>query len=281
MTAARNSVSCGDWEISFTVQGEGPALVLLHGGSPGASGASNFHANVQVLAKRFTTYVMDFPGWGASSKNLVSAGTWGNPLEAGGKAVLAFMQAVGIGKAHLMGSSFGGAAALHAAMLRPDSVDRLVLMAPGGGIPRPGTAGPALSKLFGYYAGEGPSLAKFAGLAHDLVFDKSRISQAWLQERYEASLDKEITANPPLRLPPGYVPQPAQALCNDPRLAQLRSSVLFMWGANDEVQPVSCLESFSAIPRQDAVILGECGHLPYWEQADKVNELALWFLSRN
>src|SRR5439155_1917587 len=100
----------------------------------------------------------------------------------------------------------------------------------------------------------------------------------WLEPRYAASIDEAVLANPPLRLPPGYVPDPSTALCNDPRLKRLATPVLFIWGRNDQVQPVSCLASFKAIPNQDAVILGDCGHLPYWEQAAKVNDLACWFL---
>lgn len=273
-------IRAGEWEISYTRVGCGPALVLLHGGSPGASGLGNFHGNVDALSRRFTTYVIDFPGWGASSKNLIPAGTWGNPLEAGGRAVVAFMDAAGIARAHLMGSSFGASAALHAAMSVPDRVSRLVLMAPGGGVPAPGKATPALGKLFGYYAGDGPSREKFKGLAQHLVYDKALVTPEWLEPRYQASLDRSVIANPPLRLPPGYVPEPSQALCNDPRLKDLRAPVLFIWGRDDEVQPVSCLDSFASIPRQDAVVLGKCGHLPYWEHADKVNELAAWLFDR-
>lgn len=271
-------VRTGEWDISYTCQGTGPALLLLHGGSPGASGNSNFHGNVPALAKHFTTYVFDFPGWGSSSKNLVPAGSWGNPLEAGGRAVLGFMDAMGLANAHLMGSSFGGAAALHAAMAAPDRVRRIVLLAPGGGIPAPGTSGSALGQLFRYYTGEGPSRQKFEGLARHLVHDPALITPEWLEPRYAASVDEAVRANPPLRLPPGYVPDPSTALCKDPRLQRLAAPVLFIWGRDDQVQPVSCLESFHAIPNQDAVILGRCGHLPYWEQATKVNDLACWFL---
>ena len=275
---ARSAVRHGDWRISYSSKGQGPALVLLHGGLPSASGDGNFHQNVDALTQHFTTYLIDFPGWGASSKNLLPAGTWGNPLEAAGKVVLGFLDALGIGSAHLMGGSFGAAAALYAAMLRPDKVEKLILMVPGGGIPAPGVPVPALVKLFGYYAGEKPSQEKFEDLARHMVYDKSLITGDWLRARYEASLDGEVMANPPLRLPPGFVPEPSQSLCRDERLKAVVAPTLFIWGRDDEVQPVSCLESFNAIPQQDALILGRCGHMPYWEHPGKVNDIATWFL---
>ena len=51
------------------------------------------------------------------------------------------LDALGIDTAHLIGNSYGGAAALRLALDTPPRVDKLVLMGPGGigttGAPRP------------------------------------------------------------------------------------------------------------------------------------------------
>ena len=94
------------WRIAYSVQGAGEDIILLHGGGPGATGASNYSRNVQALAQHFRCWVIDFPGWGQSSKNLNAFGAPG-PFHNGGKAVLAFMEALGIARAHLVGNSFG------------------------------------------------------------------------------------------------------------------------------------------------------------------------------
>ena len=101
-TARGKTGDGADWHIHYTVQGSGPALILLHGGGPGANGMSNYSRNVGPLSAHFTTYVIDFPGWGQSSKNLSSFGvsSFGapGPFANGGRSVKAFMDAVGIAK---------------------------------------------------------------------------------------------------------------------------------------------------------------------------------------
>src|SRR5271165_2810347 len=55
----------------FVVEvGEGPPLLMLHGGGPGATGAANFVRNIPALAERFRLIVPDMPGYGRSTKGL-------------------------------------------------------------------------------------------------------------------------------------------------------------------------------------------------------------------
>ena len=272
------------WRIHYTVQGSGPALILLHGGGPGASGMSNYSRNVGPLSAHFTTYVIDFPGWGQSSKNLSSFGvsSFGapGPFANGGRAVKAFMDAVGIAKAHLVGNSFGGSSAFYLAMECPERVDRLVTMGPGGawleGVPpTPGIIG-----LMTYYMGEGPTREKLATFLQQLVYDTSVLTPALIDERFAASNNPEITANPPLRLPPGG-PSPRQFfITEDPRLKTLPHRSLLVWGLQDKVNLPAGVQPFSVVPQQDVVLFSQCGHWAQWEQADKFNELVLWFLQR-
>ena len=104
------------WKIHYEVCGSGDDLILLHGGGPGATGRSNYGKNIDALARAFRVWVIDFPGWGQSSKNLNAFGGAG-PFQNGARAVIAFMDALGIGRAHLVGNSFGGSAALCVAIL--------------------------------------------------------------------------------------------------------------------------------------------------------------------
>ena len=51
----------------FAVEaGTGPAVVMLHGGGPGASGVSNYSRNIDALAAQFRVIVPDMPGFGRS-----------------------------------------------------------------------------------------------------------------------------------------------------------------------------------------------------------------------
>jgi len=53
-------------EIAVAETGEGPVLVMLHGGGPGASGVSNYRQNLPALARHFRVVLPDQPGFGDS-----------------------------------------------------------------------------------------------------------------------------------------------------------------------------------------------------------------------
>ena len=269
--------TAGNYRIHYTVYGDsGPPVILLHGGGPGASGYSNYNRNVAAFAKRHRTYVIDFPGWGQSSKNLAA----GNPFAEGGKAVAAFMKAIGLPKAHLVGNSYGGSAALLCALNNPDMVDRLVLMGPGGAL-IPGSQGPTpgILQLMTYYSGDGPTMEKLHAFIQNLVYDPATITPEMLKARFEASNNPEIMANPPLKRPPAP-PPPESYLCNDPRLATMKHRVQFVWGYEDKVNPWEGALTFRAIPDHETVLISKCGHWTQWEQADKFNDIVLSFLAR-
>jgi 4,5:9,10-diseco-3-hydroxy-5,9,17-trioxoandrosta-1(10),2-diene-4-oate hydrolase len=272
------------WKIHYTVQGSGPALILLHGGGPGATGASNYGRNVGALSQHFTTYVIDFPGWGQSSKNLESFGASGmsGPFQNGGRAVKAFMDALNIPKAHLIGNSFGGASAYCLAMDAPERVDRLVSMGPGGAWIEGSGLSEGILQLLTYYMGEGPSREKLKAFLNNLVYDTSVLTDALIEDRFAASNNPEITANPPLRLPPmtGGAPPKGHYLSNDARLPGLQHRALLIWGSQDKVNIPAGVNAFNVLPNQDVVMFSKCGHWAQWEQAEKFNELVTWFLLR-
>ena len=54
------------WHIHYTVQCQVPALILLLGGGPGATGTSIFSKNLLALSEHFRFYAIEFPGWGLS-----------------------------------------------------------------------------------------------------------------------------------------------------------------------------------------------------------------------
>ena len=108
--------------------GSAPAVMLLHGGGPGASGVANWRRNIDALAEHFAVIVPDMPGYGRSTKQIDLSDPFGD-LAAGMGDLL---EELGIEKAHLVGNSYGGGAALRMALDRPDRVDRMVLNGPGG-----------------------------------------------------------------------------------------------------------------------------------------------------
>ena len=271
------TVALGNRQIHLHEFGAGPPVLMLHGGGPGASGLSNYARNIDALASRFRVLVPDLPGYGGSSKGVNSEDPFGD-LAA---AMLALLDALGIDRAHVVGNSLGGACALRMALEQPGRVDRLVLMGPGGiGISQ---AAPTegLKRLLGYYAGEGPTLEKLRTfICEDLVFDGSRIPEAVLRERFEASIDPEVLASPPLRAPKDLEAFRRLDFLLDPRLPALAHRTLVLWGTADRVNPATGAMALQArMPACDAYLFSRTGHWVQRERADEFNAVVTAFLS--
>jgi len=275
-TRSENLVQVGRREIFVTEAGDGPAVVLLHGGGPGATGASNYGRNIDTLAEHFRVIVPDMPGYGRSSKELDFSDPFGDLAT----AIRGLLDELGIDTAHLVGNSYGGAAALRLALDRPDKVGKLVLMGPGGigttrALPTKG-----LKTLLGYYGGEGPSRDKLATFIRDyLVYDGSTVPDELIDIRYEASIQPEVVANPPLRRPAGLGALLKMDLTRDKRLASCAVPTLVVWGQDDKVnRPAGGDLLARTMPNCDVVSLAKTGHWAQWERADLFNQLAIAWL---
>ena len=266
-------------KIWVTQLGEGPALLLLHGGGPGATGASNFSRNVAPLSSHFRLIIPDLPGYGRSTKGIDRADPFGDLAT----TMLGLLDALGIDKAHALGNSLGGACALRLALERPERVDRLVLLGPGGidTTQHPPTDG--LKLLLGYYAGEGPTREKVATfLRNYLVFDGSAVSEAMIDERFAASVDPETIASPPLQPPKDLSNAVMLDLTRDVRLKTLVTPTLVFWGIEDRVnRPTGAHSLQQQMPNCDVYLFSRTGHWVQWERAAEFNAATIAFLSQS
>ncbi|UTT65847.1 alpha/beta fold hydrolase [Janibacter sp. CX7] len=280
------TVRVGARDIHLTEAGpaDGTPVVMLHGGGPGATGESNYTRNIDALAAvGLRVVVPDMPGYGGSSKHLDHADPFGD-LAAFTRQLV---DALDLGSAHLVGNSYGGAAALRLALDRPDKVGSLLLMGPGGigttrALPTPG-----LNALLSYYSDEGPTRDKLASFIRDfLVFDGASIPDELIDLRHAASLDPEVVADPPLRRPD---PGPAALrtlvrmdLSRDRRLAECQVPTLVVWGTEDKVnRPSGGPRLARTMPRCDLVMWSRTGHWAQWEQAERFNALAIEHIRRH
>lgn len=261
-------------DIFLAETGAGPAVVLLHGGGPGASGVSNYSANIDALAQRFRVLVPDLPGYGQSTKDIDQADPFGSLAD----AVRGLLDTLDIEKAHLVGNSYGGSAALRLALDTPGRVDRLVLMGPGGigttrALPTPG-----LNRLLSYYPN--PSRAKIEDFIRNyLVHDGASVPAHLIEARYEASIDPEVVANPPLRRPGSLTTLWRMDLTRDPRLRRLATRTLVLWGVNDKVnRPAGGPRLATTMPNCDLYLVSGTGHWVQWERAELFNRVVTEFL---
>ena len=281
-TRTEHTVTVGNRRIYVAEAGSGPAVVLLHGGGPGASGVTNYSRNIDALAQHYRVLVPDMPGYGRSSKGIDKSDPFGSLAD----AMRGMLDELSISTAHLIGNSYGGAAALRLALDTPGRVGKLVLMGPGGigttrGLP---TAG--LNSLLAYYGGTGPSREKLAEFIRNyLVYEGDSVPDELIDLRYAASIDPEVVADPPLSRPSGPFALRTlwrMDLTRDSRLASLQTPALILWGRDDKVnRPSGGPMLQNIMPNAELVMTSRTGHWMQWERADLFNQLVDEFLSDN
>lgn len=246
--------------------------ILIHGGGPGAFGYSNYRRNIAALALNRRIVVIDLPGFGQSDPTKNPESHYG-PFS---RAVFAVMDHLGLSKVSLVGNSLGGATSIRCALDKPERIDRLALMGPGG-VPPLLSPHPSvgLKKVLAFYDGAGPTKEKLREILEHLVFDPSAVGDDVLDERLAAATKPEYLANPPMRLSQKLA---VDQLWREP-LGELRHPTLILWGREDRITPLdAALFPLKMIPNAQLHVFPNCGHWVQWEKADEFNRLVDDFL---
>ena len=106
-------------DIYYERAGTGPAATLLHSG---VCDSRMWDPQWGPLAESFTVIRLDLRGFGRTP---LHPGRYSDPGD-----VATVLDALGIERTHLVGSSFGGRVAMEFASRYPERVDRLVLLCP-------------------------------------------------------------------------------------------------------------------------------------------------------
>jgi len=248
--------------------GEGPVVVWLHGSGPGASGYSNFKGNYPAFAAAgFRNIVLDLPGFGRSDK---PADVQYN-LDFFVASLNAFLGTIGVAKCTLLGNSLGGAIALGQALAHPDTVERLILMAPGG-----------VEERETYFRMEGivrmvETFAKGpmgpAEMRHVMslqVFDPGMLDDTIINER---------SAIAPLQ--PANLFSTMMVPNMTTRLHEIKVPIFGFWGTDDKFNPhAGALKVIENAPNARMVLLNRCGHWVQVEHSDLFNRSCIDFLTK-
>ncbi|WP_067820179.1 4,5:9,10-diseco-3-hydroxy-5,9,17-trioxoandrosta-1(10),2-diene-4-oate hydrolase [Nocardia inohanensis] len=255
--------------------GNGPTIVLLHGGGPGASSWSNFAKNIPVLAKDFHVLAVDQPGFGQSDKPTEHPQYFVHSSSAL-KDLLDHLEITE--RVHLLGNSLGGGAATRFALDYPDRAGKLVLMGPGGlstnlFAPDP-TEGVKLLSKFNFE----PTKENLEAFLRIMVFDQKLITPELVEERFaSASQPESLAATRAMGKSFAGADFAKGMIWRD--AFKLRQPVLMIWGREDRVNPIDgALVALKMVPRVQLHVFGGCGHWAQLEKFDEFNRLATDFL---
>ncbi|GCE44878.1 2-hydroxy-6-oxo-6-phenylhexa-2,4-dienoate hydrolase [Rhodococcus wratislaviensis] len=273
----RVQTSLGEIAVA-EVPGDGPVLVMLHGGGPGASGISNYHQNLPALARRFRILLPDQPGFGDSYRPTDTDLDDRSITQITVDALFQALDQLGVGEFHLLGNSLGGAAAIAMAQTQRERITGLVLMAPGGGwLPFGPTPTEGQKEMFKYFNGSGPSEKKMAAFIRTMVFDHKQFGEDVVRARYEASLDESHIAFYHL-----YNAAFAKRGGMDPLwkdLDKITAPTLLLWGRDDRT---ITLEGAQILLKQirnvQLHVFGRCGHWVQLERQAEFERLVADFL---
>jgi pimeloyl-ACP methyl ester carboxylesterase len=246
----------------YLVAGDGPPLVLLHG-----DGDSKLSWSwvMPALARTHRVYALDLPGFDdLPLPDYVPARF--------ARFVGAFLDALEVPRAAVVGNSLGGLIALRLALAAPERVSALGLLDSAG----LGYAiTPVATSLI--FPGYGEAAARWvrtplgsaqrAWLRATLLFARpGRVPATWYAEQERLARRPEFGAATlaALRAIVGLAGQREVLLWQLPRLAM---PTLVLWGMNDYVFPAWQAHAASARLRHGRLaIISDCGHLPHVER---------------
>lgn len=256
-------------------EGDGPPLILVHG--LGTS-AERWAQNIDTLARSYSVYAIDLFNSGFSADIRF---TEKPPQKAHIEQLQEFCNALGIKKASLAGSSYGGLVVSLLALERPDLVDKLVIVGSGSALHPPDEQKKSLqaARENGLRALKAGGLAALRKRMENIVSDPASVP--------ENTLLSLLTAN--------ALPGRDQALVDlydgiigscgvadaqvYHRLESISQPTLIVTGRDDiRAKWELAQEAARRIPRCELHIYEKCGHAPMQEHPERFNGDLLRFL---
>ncbi|MFA5122030.1 alpha/beta fold hydrolase [Zavarzinia sp.] len=249
--------------------GEGQPVVLIHGSGPGVSAYANWRLTMPALAKRMRVVAPDILGFGYTETpphTRFSMPLWLDHL-------IGIIDALDLGRVHVVGNSFGGALALALAAKAPERVGKLVLMG-AAGIDFPITDG--LDMVWGYE----PSIETMRRMIALFSYDQSRATEELATLRYKASIRPGVQEAFSALFPAPRQRWVSALATPEAEIAAIDKPALIVHGREDRVIPPSNAERlFRLLPRAELHMFGQCGHWTQLEHADRFNSLVGDFLA--
>ena len=243
----------GDYR--YVESGQGEPLVLLHG----LFGAlSNFEEVRTHFAPRFRVIIpilpiYELPLLSTSAKSIA-------------EHIAGFVEAMGLGRVHLLGNSLGGHVGLIYTRKHPEKVASLTLTASSG----------LYENAFGNSFPRREDKTFIREKVAVTFYDPKHATEELVDECFEAVNSREKV----LRILAIAKSAIRHNMAKD--LPQMDLPVCLIWGRNDVITPPEVAEEFHAgFPDSDLFWIEECGHAPMMEHPAEFNRLlSAWYDAR-
>jgi len=256
--------------MNYDQQGSGEPLVLI---PYLAADYACYAFQVAEYSKHFTCISVDLRGTGETDK---PDGVYSTELFA--DDVAAFMQALGIGKAHVSGLSLGAAAGMWLAAKYPDRVKSLSLHSGWH------QSDPYLKVVVqGWQV-----MAKAIGSVPEMVI-QGIFPWCFTPELYAAKPDyikalSDFVRGRPAQPLDAFIRESNAVIAHDAQaqLGKIRAPTQITFGRHDMVTSTRFADPIKAgIKGSELLIFEGCSHAPIYEKVDEFNQKTLAFLSKH
>jgi len=257
-------------DINYEVQGEGEPIVLI---PYLAADQACYAFQVAEYAKHFTCYSVDLRGAGLSGK---PEGEYTTDLLA--DDVAAFMQAAGVGRAHIFGVSLGAATGMWLAAKYPEAVKSLSLHSAWD------KTDPFLRVIVEVWRTMAPALDSVTDMVIQGIFPFCFTPEMYAaRPEYVEALAEFVRGRP---MPPvdAFLRQSGAVLAHDATtiLGGIQAPTLITYGRHDIVTSTRFAAPLTeAIANTELIVFEDCAHAAIYENVEGFNSQTLDFLQRH
>ncbi|HLN69918.1 MAG TPA: alpha/beta hydrolase [Streptosporangiaceae bacterium] len=257
-------------DINYEVQGEGEPIVLI---PYLAADQACYAFQVAEYAKHFTCYSVDLRGAGLSAK---PEGEYTTELLA--DDVASFMQAAGVGRAHVFGVSLGASAGMWLAAKYPEAVKSLSLHSAWD------KTDPFLRVIVEVWRTMAKALDSVTDMVIQGIFPFCFTPEMYAaRPEYVDSLAEFVRSRP---MPPvdAFIRQSGAVLAHDATtiLGGIQAPTLITYGRHDIVTSTRFAAPLTeAIANTELIVFEDCAHAAIYENVEGFNSQTLDFLQRH
>jgi 2-hydroxy-6-oxonona-2,4-dienedioate hydrolase len=252
--------------------GDGEPVIFLHGTS---GHLEAFGRNIKSHAEKYAVHAIDMLGHGYTGKP-----DFPYEIPRYRDHLVAYLDAQGIEKAHIVGESLGGWAGGRLAIDAPDRIASLQLLCAGGTVANPEVMERIRTST--RRAVETDDIELTRKRMQLLMHDPADATEELVQGRHKIYHQPDFVANIDNLLSLQEMETRLRNILKPDDLAQITTPTLIVWGRNNpfgETPEANAMHD--NIPGSELVLFDECGHWPQHEQAAEYNPLSLEFLAKH